>query len=65
MNWGNGVQSDKNELLLEDVWGTPEGYKKCVDEIDKLDNDTYRDIKLYFSREEFVLTSKPGSPWLL
>lgn len=61
----NFQEKYKDELLLEDVWGTPgeDGtgvWKKNInrDEFRKVDEPDLQEIVMYFSLEEFVLTRK-------
>lgn len=65
MNWTRGYGS---HLILEDVWGTPgqnntgEWKKLLTDaEFDKTSDPMFKEITMYCSLEEFVLTGRSNS----
>jgi hypothetical protein len=60
----NFAREFKSDLILEDVWGTPEGWKKRVSrkEFYGINKPGLQEITIYCSIEEFVLSRMSTYP---
>lgn len=56
----NFTDDGRTGLILEDIWGTPDGWKKKLaeSEIQKHDDVTLRNLEMYFSLPELVLRAQ-------